>query len=105
MWPFSSFPEDAAERSRSMHCKLVGTTNTGIALAFAAICVAVSAQQPRQYTDADYAAAEKFMPYNAAPLAYKGEVNATWLDDGRFWYRAVDDSGISYVLVDPAKGT
>ena len=88
-----------------MHFKAIGTKNTGAALAFAAICVAVSAQQPRQYTNADYAAAEKLMGYNTAPLAYKGEVNAQWLDDGRFWYRAVDDMGISYVLIDPAKGT
>ncbi len=88
-----------------MHCKSVGTKNTGAALAFAAFCVAAPAQQPRQYTDADYAAAEKFMPYNAAPLAYNGEVIAQWMDDGRFWYRSVNDTGISYVLVDPAKGT
>jgi dipeptidyl-peptidase-4 len=75
----------------------------GAVLASAALCGI--AQQPRQYTNADYAAAEKFMPYNVNPLAYKGQVSAQWLDDGRFWYKAVDESGISYVLVDPAKGT
>ncbi len=62
-------------------------------------------RQPRQYTAQDYANAEKFLAYNANPLAYKGQVNAQWLEDDRFWYREVDSNGISYVLVDPAKGT
>ena len=44
------------------------------------------------------------MPYNVNPLAYKGVVNAKWLDDDRFWYRDVDSSGTTIVLVDPAKG-
>ena len=63
------------------------------------------AQQPRQYTDADYANAEKFMAYNVNPLAWKGQVSAHWLDEDRFWYREVSDSGINYVVVDPAKGS
>src|SRR6476469_10429014 len=71
----------------------------------AVVCVAAFAQQPRQYTDQDYANAEKFMAYNVNPLAYKGQVNAQWLDDDRFWYREVDDSGIGYVLVDVPNGT
>ena len=71
--------------------------------ALALVCVTALAQQPRQYTDQDYANAEKFMAYNVNPLAYKGQVNAQWLDDDRFWYREVDDSGITYVLVDPQR--
>jgi dipeptidyl aminopeptidase/acylaminoacyl peptidase len=77
----------------------------GAAVALAALCVAAQAQQARQYTDADYAAAEKFMSYNVNPLAFKGQVNAQWMDDGRFWYRAVDETGITYMVVDPGKGT
>jgi dipeptidyl-peptidase-4 len=77
----------------------------GAAVALAALCVAAQAQQPRQYTDADYAAAEKFMSYNVNPLAFKGQVNAQWMDDGRFLYRAVDETGITYMVVDPGKGT
>ena len=69
------------------------------------LCNGAAAQAPRQLTREDYAAAEKFMPYNANPLAYKGLVRAQALDDGRFWYRAVDEKGITYMLVDPAKGT
>src|SRR5215469_7025403 len=79
-----------------------------IAGAFAALalgCFTGFAQEPKQYSDQDYAAAEEFMAYNVNPLAYKGQVNAQWLDDDRFWYREVDDSGISYILVDPVKGS
>jgi dipeptidyl aminopeptidase/acylaminoacyl peptidase len=68
-------------------------------------CTAVVGQQAKQYTAQDYAAAERFMGYNVNPLAYKGVVKAQWLDDGRFWFRDVDEHGTTYVLVDPAKGT
>lgn len=44
------------------------------------------------------------MPYIANPLAYKGQVEAHWADDAHFWYRAVDNDGVSYILVDPATG-
>ncbi len=72
-------------------------------MAFAFLWDAGMAQQPRQLTEQDYAAAEKFMSYNMNPLAYKGMVNTRWMEDGRFWYRAVDETGITYMLVDPAK--
>jgi len=70
----------------------------------ALICVA-SAQQPKQYTTEDYAAAERFMSYNVNPLAWQGVVKAESLDNGRFWYRDASQSGIDYILLDPAKGT
>ncbi len=73
--------------------------------AFALFCVAALPQQPRQYTDQDYANAEKFMAYNVNPLAYKGQVNAQSLDNDRFWFREVDGGGTSYVMIDPAKGS
>jgi len=63
------------------------------------------AQQPRQYTKEDYAKAEKFMPYNVAPLAYTGVVRAKWLEDGRFWYRDYKSDGWDFVIVDPANKT
>jgi dipeptidyl-peptidase-4 len=71
------------------------------------LAVTAVAQQPRQYTDSDYAHAEKFMSYNMNPLAYKGLVHARWMDDNRFWYRDVDGDtlAVTYMLVDPAKGT
>ncbi len=80
-------------------------TRTGSLAALAFLCVAASAQQPRPYTDKDYANAEKFMAYNVNPLAFKGQVKAQILDDTRFWYKAVDEGGITYTLIDPVKGT
>lgn len=77
----------------------------GLCLALTLACVAGPAQQPRQYADQDYANAERFMAYNVNPLAYKGQVNAQALDADRFWYREVDDNGITYVVIDPTKGT
>jgi len=72
---------------------------------FGLCLVGALAQQPRQYTTQDYAAAERFMSYNVNPLAYQGVVRAQWMDDGRFWYRDANSNGVSFVLVDPAKGT
>jgi len=88
--------------SRTIQSKL--KTSASIVAAFN-ICLAAHAQQSKQYTTQDYAAAERFMSYNVNPLAYQGVVRAQWLDDGRFWYRDANWSGISYVVVDPAKGT
>jgi dipeptidyl-peptidase 4 len=76
---------------------------TTIPALMVALCPASAAQSPRQLTAQDYAAAEKLMPYSANPLAYRGQVEAHWADDAR--YRAADDVGISYILVDPARGT
>jgi len=68
-------------------------------------CASALAQQPKQYTSEDYAAAERFMSYNVNPLAWQGVVHAQGLDDGRFWYRDAGQSGINYILLDPANGT
>jgi len=67
-------------------------------------CTVGVGQQTRQYTTEDYAAAEKFMSYNVNPLSSQGVVRAQWLDDGRFWYRDADSTGVSFVLADPVKG-
>ena len=63
------------------------------------------AQQPRIYTAADYAQAEKFLSYNVNPLAWKGVVAPHWMADGRFWYRQVEGTEFTYRIVDPAKKT
>ncbi len=80
-------------------------TLTAIAAA-AGMCPTIGlAQQAKQYTTDDYAQAERFMSYNVNPLAYQGQVHARALDDGRFWYRDVNASGVTFMLIDPAKGT
>ena len=105
-------PDEAVSNSRSQQLspnkcsKLKVATVPAALIVLLAAAPSLHAQQPRQYTDADYAAAEKFMPYNVNPLAYSGVVRATWLpgdEENRFWYRAADDSGVTYMLVDPAK--
>jgi dipeptidyl-peptidase-4 len=75
---------------------------------FAMVCgsgTSALAQQPRQYTTADYAQAEKFMNYNVNPLVYHGVEKPTWLADGRFWFRDAGPDGMTYMLVDPKKKT
>jgi dipeptidyl-peptidase-4 len=56
-------------------------------------------------TAADYARAEKFMPYNVNPLVAHGSVRVNWLPDERFWYRDTTPEGSQFILVDPAKGS
>ncbi len=75
-----------------------------------ACCLTLSAdaQQtpaPRVYTDADYAQAEKFMPYNVNPLLLHEVKDPKWLADGRMVYRDKGAAGTNVIVVDPAKGT
>jgi dipeptidyl-peptidase 4 len=71
------------------------------------IGVSASAQQGSSansaLTAADYAHAEKFMPYSTTPLVY-GAGRATWLSGDRFWYRSTTADGNEFVLVDAATG-
>ena len=53
----------------------------------------------------DYARAERFMPYNTAPLVLNGGVRATWVSGDRFWYRTQTAQGTEFVLIDAARGT
>ena len=81
------------------------STQAVCVVAVLGMCSGVApAQRAKEYTAQDYAAAERFMNYNVNSLAYKGVVRAQWLEDGRFWFRDVDDRGTTYMLLDPAKG-
>jgi dipeptidyl aminopeptidase/acylaminoacyl peptidase len=70
-----------------------------------ALCCGAScaAQAGRVYTAADYAQAESFMDYNAAPLVFHAVEHPVWLADGRFWVRDAGPGGVTYMLFDPAK--
>jgi dipeptidyl-peptidase 4 len=81
---------------------------------FLAACAAavapLAAQQvtpyaPQTVSAGDYARAERLMSYNVTPLVYHSGVRATWLPDGRFWYRVNTDAGGEAVLVDPARAS
>src|ERR1700733_7149459 len=69
-------------------------------------CLTVSGMgQGKQLTNEDYARAEKFMGYNVNSLVYHGVSRPTWMADGRFWYRDNGPDGITFIVVDPVKGT
>jgi len=61
--------------------------------------------QGMQLTSEDYARAEKFMGYNVNSLVYHGVSRPTWMADGRFWYRDNGPNGVTFMVVDPVKGT
>jgi dipeptidyl aminopeptidase/acylaminoacyl peptidase len=45
------------------------------------------------------------MGYDVNPLVYHGVARPTWMEDGRFWYRDNGPEGVTFMVVDPAKGT
>src|SRR3954468_1020969 len=67
------------------------------------VSVAQSSNQTARVTEADYARAEKFMPYNTTPLVF-GTVRPSWLKDDRFWFRNATADGSEFVVVDGATG-
>lgn len=62
-----------------------------------------SSSTRRVLTDADYAHAEKFMPYNVDRLVY-GAVRPSWLPNHRFWYRSTTADGSEFVIVNATTG-
>jgi dipeptidyl aminopeptidase/acylaminoacyl peptidase len=71
-----------------------------------ATALEAGAPAPRALTAEDYARAEKLLGPNVNPLVVRAGGRATWLLDGRFWYRnALEDGGSEFVLVDPVKRT
>jgi dipeptidyl aminopeptidase/acylaminoacyl peptidase len=75
------------------------------ALVLAGAPVRAQDAAPRQLTETDYRQAERFLTYNTTPLVLNAGVRATWLPDGRFWYRTLRAAGPEFVLVDPAART
>ncbi len=94
--------------SRPLHLVL----SLAAVVAAAAPLGAQRADAPRELTAADYARAERLMPYNVTPLVLHGGVRPVFLPDGRFWYRTTVDAGAGgaaegkpvFVLVDPSTG-
>jgi dipeptidyl aminopeptidase/acylaminoacyl peptidase len=74
-------------------------------LGYLFLCAAPLVAQPHVFTAADYARAEKFMPYTTNPLVYRSGVRPNWLPGDRFWYRVTTPAGAEFVLVDPARGS
>ena len=74
-------------------------------LLLAAPLAAQQPYQPQQLTAQDYARAERFLGATAVPLVTGLGVQPTWLEDGRFWYRATTAAGNGFFVVDPASGS
>ena len=74
-------------------------------IAVLVLAAPLAAQEPRKLTAEDYARAEKFLGVTAAPLVAGTMGRPTWLDDGRFWYRATVPNGGAFFVVDPARRT
>jgi dienelactone hydrolase len=73
-------------------------------LSLCAVAAPAFAQRPT-ITAADYARAERYLSRHTTPLVSGGAVRATWLPDGRFWYRNAVEGGYEFVVVDPARRT
>ncbi len=57
-------------------------------------------------TTADYSHAEQFLAYNTNPLVYGAGVRPTFVaGTDSFWYRVNRESGVEFMLVDPARKT
>ena len=80
-----------------------------VALTLAALAAppAAAAQDEARValTAADYARAERYLGYRTAPLVSGTAGRATWMPDGRFWYRSTTPGGSRFMLVDPARAT
>ena len=90
-----------------MHPKPATLRLLGVLCGCVALTAAIAAQatEPRRaFTSADYARAERLMPYDVAPLVLHSGVRPTFLPDGRFWYRTLTESGPAFVLIDSATG-
>lgn len=57
------------------------------------------------FTAADYERATKYLGFYTNKQVYRGNVNPTWLDDGKFWYSVTTPTGIEFVLINPADGS
>lgn len=61
--------------------------------------------KPYQFTIEDYARAERMLAPTVFPMVSNTAAGMTWLDDGRFWYRATTKDGATFYMVDPVKKT
>ncbi|MEO5509673.1 MAG: DPP IV N-terminal domain-containing protein, partial [Longimicrobiales bacterium] len=82
---------------RSLHCAVLLASLSGVLPA---------AAQEKRVTTADYDRASKFLALSLDGLVVGGSMPlASWLPDGRFWYRSTTAAGVETVLIDPARRT
>ena len=68
-----------------------------------AVGAPAAAQSAPKVTTADYDQAVRFLRPSVDPLVIGGSVSATWLPDGRFWYRNEVAGGNEFIIVNPAR--
>jgi dienelactone hydrolase len=89
-------------RSRIGTSRLYGAMVCGL---LAAASYAGNAMaEGRTLTAQDYAQAERFMPYNTAPLVDHAVHTVHWLDGTHFWYVDHDAHGDHYLQMDVSSG-
>ena len=71
---------------------------------FSTLIIFINAQD-NALTVKDYQKAESMMGYNTQQYIDRGNVNANWFGDDKFWYRVLTPEGSEFVVVDAAKGT
>lgn len=72
---------------------------------FAALISFSAAIAQTALTAADYERATKMLGFNTTQYIDRGGVRPTFLEDGRFWYRALTPTGTEFILVNPADGS
>ena len=93
------------QRTRLLLLALVLAPPSALAQQVAPSGPAASPQPAPTVSAADYARAEKFLPWNTAPLVSGATVRVTWLPDDKFWYRNSTPQGYEFVLVDAVHHT
>ena len=88
-------------RSSLLHCAGLLFWLSGGFSAHAQADAPSTLETGRVYTDADYAQAEKFMPYGVDPLVFHRVRRPMWFPDGRFGYRDAGPAGFTFYVVDP----
>src|SRR3954466_6913631 len=86
----------------SLH--MIRTLSRSLAIAAMATSVA-TAQTRRVFTNADYDRAARMLGPSLNGLVVGGNVQPTWMPDGRFWYRSQLLPDTQYVVIDPSKAT
>ena len=66
--------------------------------------ILLSHAQDNALTANDYKHAESLMGYNTQQYIDRGNVNANWISDDKFWYRVLTPQGSEFILVDATKG-
>src|SRR5438477_866190 len=69
------------------------------------LTILLSNAQDNALTVKDYQRAESMMGYSTQQYIDRGNVNAVWFADDKFWYRVLTPEGSEFIIVDATKGS